>query len=68
MTGSAIAAQRLLALDPAEVTVVTFQLSELCEQIAQEATAGLADLLIRCWTRSPSGMTSACVPCSFPER
>ncbi|CRH10609.1 urease subunit alpha [Mycobacterium tuberculosis] len=44
MTGSAIAAQRLLALDPAEVTVVTFQLSELCEQIAQEATAGLADL------------------------
>ncbi|CFE48018.1 urease accessory protein UreF [Mycobacterium tuberculosis] len=26
------------------MTVVTFQLSELCEQIAQEATAGLADL------------------------
>ncbi len=45
MTGSAIAAQRPLALYPAEATVVTFQLSELCEQIAQEATAGLAETL-----------------------
>ena len=44
MTGSATAAVRLLALDPAAVAVVTFQLSELCERTAAEATAGLADL------------------------
>lgn len=44
MTGSATAAQRLLALDPAEVTAVTFRQSELCEHTAIEATAGLADL------------------------
>lgn len=44
MTGSATAAQRLLALDPAEVATLTFQLSGLCEQIAVEATLGLADL------------------------
>ncbi len=44
MTGSATAAQRLLALDPADVAVLTFRLSELCEHTAAEATAGLADL------------------------
>lgn len=44
MTGSATAAQRLLALDPAAVAAVTFELSELCERTATEAGAGLADL------------------------
>lgn len=44
MTGSATAAQRLLALDPADVAVVTFALSGICEHTAVEATAGLADL------------------------
>ncbi|VBA51107.1 Urease accessory protein UreF [Mycobacterium pseudokansasii] len=44
MTGSATAAQRLLALDPADVAVLTFRLSHLCEHTAAEATAGLADL------------------------
>ncbi|KZS60877.1 urease accessory protein UreF [Mycobacterium ostraviense] len=44
MTGSATAAQRLLALDPADVTVLTFRLSQLCEHTAAEAAAGLADL------------------------
>ena len=44
MTGSATAAQRLLALDPADVAVLTFRLSELCEHTAAEAAAGLADL------------------------
>ena len=44
MTGSATAAQRLLALDPAAVTAVTFGLSELCERTAAEASAALADL------------------------
>ncbi|WP_328356706.1 urease accessory protein UreF [Mycobacterium sp. NBC_00419] len=44
MTGSATAAQRLLALDPADVAVVTFALAQLCEHAAHEATAGLADL------------------------
>lgn len=44
MTGSATAAQRLLAMDPIEVAALTFRLSELCEQAAGEATVGLADL------------------------
>lgn len=44
MTGSATAAQRLLALDPAAVAAVTFELSSLCERTAAEASAGLADL------------------------
>jgi urease accessory protein len=44
MTGSATAAQRLLALDPADVAAVTFALSEVCDRTAVEATAGLADL------------------------
>lgn len=44
MTGSATAAQRLLALDPAEVAAATFALSALCERTADEACEGLADL------------------------
>jgi urease accessory protein len=44
MTGSATAAQRLLALDPADVAALTFALAALCERTADEATKGLADL------------------------
>ncbi|MEW2483992.1 urease accessory UreF family protein [Mycobacterium sp. NPDC049093] len=44
MTGSATAAQRLLALDPADVAALTFELSGLCDEVAAEAATGLADL------------------------
>ncbi|TRW82401.1 urease accessory protein UreF [Mycolicibacterium sp. 018/SC-01/001] len=44
MTGSATAAQRLLALDPGDVAAVTFALASLCEETAARAAAGLADL------------------------
>jgi urease accessory protein len=44
MTGSATAAQRLLALDPADVAALTFELAPLCEATAAEACKGLADL------------------------
>jgi urease accessory protein len=44
MTGSATAAQRLLALDPGDVAVVTFELAPLCDQVAAEAAKELADL------------------------
>ncbi|WP_144207704.1 urease accessory protein UreF [Mycobacterium tilburgii] len=44
MTSSATAAQRLLALDPADVAALTFRLARLCESTAAEAAAGLADL------------------------
>lgn len=44
MTGSATAAQRLLALDPGDVAAVTFALSALCEQTAADAAKELADL------------------------
>lgn len=44
MTGSATAAQRLLALDPGDVAALTFELSALCDQTAAEAGKGLADL------------------------
>jgi urease accessory protein len=44
MTGSATAAQRLLALDPGAVAAVTIALSPLCESTAAEANEGLADL------------------------
>ena len=44
MTGTATAAQRLLALDPADVAVLTFELAQLCEQTAEQAAAALADL------------------------
>ncbi|MGK2869622.1 MAG: urease accessory protein UreF [Mycobacterium sp.] len=44
MTGSATAAQRLLALDPADVAALTFALAALCEQTAALAVKELADL------------------------
>lgn len=44
MTGSATAAQRLLALDPADVAALTFELAGLCDETAERAVAGLADL------------------------
>ncbi|CDO88800.1 urease accessory protein UreF [Mycobacterium triplex] len=44
MTGSARAAQRLLALDPADVAALTFRLAALCEHTAAQACLGLADL------------------------
>ena len=44
MTGTATAAQRLLALDPADVAALTFTLAPLCEQTAEQASARLADL------------------------
>lgn len=44
MTGSATAAQRLLALDPGDVAAATFALAGLCDSVAVEAAAGLADL------------------------
>lgn len=44
MTGSATAAQRLLALDPGDVAALTFELAPMCDQIAAEATKELADL------------------------
>ena len=44
MTGTATAAQRLLALDPGDVAALTFALAELCEQTAHIAGQGLADL------------------------
>jgi len=44
MTGSATAAQRLLALDPGDVAALTFDLAALCERTATEAGKGLADL------------------------
>jgi urease accessory protein len=44
MSGSATAAQRLLALDPGDVAALTFELSPLCELTAIEAAKELADL------------------------
>jgi urease accessory protein len=44
MTGSATAAQRLLALDPGDVAAMTFALSPLCDQTAAESAGELADL------------------------
>jgi urease accessory protein len=44
MTGSATAAQRLLALDPGDVAALTFELCALCDQTAAEAGKELADL------------------------
>jgi urease accessory protein len=44
MTGTATAAQRLLALDPADVAALTFELAQVCEHTAEHAAAGLADL------------------------
>ncbi|MCP2196066.1 urease accessory protein UreF [Williamsia deligens] len=44
MTGSATAGQRLLALDPADVTMITMDLAPLCESVAAAAASELADL------------------------
>ena len=44
MTGSATAAQRLLALDPGDVAALTFELSPLCDRTAADAAKELADL------------------------
>ncbi|MDX1883684.1 urease accessory protein UreF [Mycolicibacterium sp. 120270] len=44
MTGSATAAQRLLALDPGDVAAITFELSALCDRTAELACKELADL------------------------
>jgi urease accessory protein len=44
MTGSATAAQRLLALDPGDVAALTFELSEMCDRTAELACKELADL------------------------
>lgn len=44
MTGSAIAAQRLLALDPGDVAALTFGLAETCQSTADLAAVCLADL------------------------
>ncbi|MGN7780297.1 urease accessory protein UreF [Mycolicibacterium sp. 22603] len=44
MTGSATAAQRLLALDPADVAAMTFELSALCAHTAAQALDDLAEL------------------------
>jgi urease accessory protein len=44
MTGSATAAQRLLALDPGDVAALTFELAATCDQTAELACKDLADL------------------------
>ena len=44
MTGSATAAQRLLALDPGDVAALTFDLSAVCDRTADLACKELADL------------------------
>lgn len=44
MTGSATAAQRLLALDPGDVAALTFELAQLCDQVAAAAVKEVADL------------------------
>jgi urease accessory protein len=44
MTGSATAAQRLLALDPGDVAAITFELAPLCDRTAAEASKEPADL------------------------
>ncbi len=44
MTGSATAGQRLLALDPADVAMITMDLAGLCERTADAAAVELADM------------------------
>lgn len=44
MTGSATAAQRLLALDPGDVAALMFELSTLCDRTSAAACKELADL------------------------
>lgn len=45
MTGSAIAAQRLLALDPAAVATCTIGLSGLCDEVTSEVCDRLPELM-----------------------
>lgn len=45
MTGSAIAAQRLLALDPADVAATTLRLAARCDEVADEVCDSLPDLM-----------------------
>lgn len=44
MTGSATAAQRLLALDPGDVAALTFELASECDQVAAAAVKEPAEL------------------------
>src|SRR5690606_3385225 len=44
LTGAATAAQRLLALDPADIAACTVRLAELCDRTAAEAATGPAAL------------------------
>jgi urease accessory protein len=44
MTGTATAAQRLLALDPGDVAALMFGLAGLCQDTADLAATGIADL------------------------
>lgn len=44
LTGAATAAQRLLALDPADVAACTVRLAQLCDRTAAEAATGPAAL------------------------
>ncbi|WP_439028950.1 urease accessory protein UreF [Gordonia terrae] len=44
MSGSATAGQRLLALDPADVSIMIADLGAECERVAAQAAVGLADL------------------------
>lgn len=45
MTGSAIAAQRLLALDPADVAACTLRLAETCDEVTDAVCSVLPDLI-----------------------
>ena len=69
MTGTATAAQRLLALDPADVAALTFELSQLCEHTASRRDRG-AGRPVRSAARraGPAARRTASVPCSPPER
>ncbi|WP_422746737.1 urease accessory protein UreF [Mycobacterium sp. WMMD1722] len=44
MTGTATAAQRLLALDPGDVAALTFEMAGLCDEVAATAAHEPADL------------------------
>ncbi|MBF6249711.1 urease accessory protein UreF [Nocardia farcinica] len=44
LTGAAIAAQRLLALDPADIAACTVRLAPVCDRTAAAAVTGLAAL------------------------
>lgn len=45
MTGSAIAAQRLLALDPSDVAACTLRLAQTCDEVADLVCASLPNLV-----------------------